>query len=81
MSQTRTEYKTALDDFENQKQSLELAEKIYGKVKIKYQEGVGSSLELANAEASLSQTQGNYINTMYNVLVKRSEFNKALGNY
>lgn len=81
VSQAKIEYQTALDEFDIQKQNIALAEKIYDKVKTKYQEGVGSSLELANAEASLSETQSGYINAMYNLLVKRSDLNKALGNY
>jgi len=81
VTQTRTEYKTAMDEYHNQQENLKLAEKIYEQVKTKYHEGVGSSLELANAEASLSQTQANYLNSMYELLVKRVELEKALGNY
>lgn len=80
-SQARTDYKTAKDEFENQKKNLDLAQKIYDKVKIKYAEGVGSSIELAQAETDLTQTQTNYINSMYDLLAKRSELMKALGNY
>lgn len=79
--QTRTDYKTAKDDFENQKKNLDLAQKIYDKVKIKYEEGVGSSIELAQAETELTTTQSNYINSMYELLSKKSELMKALGNY
>lgn len=81
VTQARAEFKTARDDHRNQQENLKLAEKIYEQVKTKYQEGVGSSLELANAEASLSQTQANYLNSMYDLLVKRVELEKALGNY
>ncbi len=81
VSQTKMEYKTALDEYQNQQENLKLAEKIYDKVKTMYQEGIGSSLELANAEASLSQTQASFINAMYELLVKRVELEKALGNY
>ena len=81
VNQQRTEYKTAKDEFDNQKLNLELAQKIYDKVQIKYNEGVGSSIELAQAEADLTETQSNYINAMYELLSKRSELMKALGNY
>jgi outer membrane protein TolC len=80
-AQARTDYKTAKDEFENQKKNLELAQKIYDKVKIKYEEGVGSSIELAQAETELTRTQTSYINSMYDVLSKRSELMKVLGNY
>lgn len=81
VAQTKTEYKTALDEFQNQQDNLKLAEKIYEKVKTMYHEGIGSSLELANAEADMSQTQANYVNAKYNLLVKKVELEKALGNY
>lgn len=81
VTQTKTEYKTAMDEYQNQQDNLKLAEKIYEKVKTMYQEGIGSSLELANAEADLSQTQASYVNAKYNLLVKKVELEKALGNY
>jgi len=81
VTQTKTEYKTAMDEYQNQQDNLKLAEKIYEKVKTMYQEGIGSSLELANAEADLSQTQASYVNAKYNLLVKKVELEKALGNF
>jgi outer membrane protein TolC len=76
-----TIYKTASDDYQEQVKNLELARKIYDKVKIKYTEGVGSSLELAEAESSLTQTQSSYLNALHGVLAKKSDLMKALGNY
>jgi len=80
-AQARSDYKTAKDEFDNQKKNMDLAQKIYNKVKIKYEEGVGYSIELAQAEADLTETQSSYINAMYEMLSKRSELMKVLGNY
>lgn len=73
------DYKNATLDFETQKRSLELAQKIFDKVTIMNREGLASSMELADAESSLTQTQANYTNAIYNVLVKRLAVEKALG--
>lgn len=77
----RNDYKKAVLNYNNQKQSLNLAEKIFNKVTIKNREGLASSLELADAEASLNETQSNYISSVYNLLVSKTKLDKALGKY
>ncbi len=79
VSQTSTNYSNALEEFKNQEKNLALAQKIYNKVNIMYREGVGSSLELAEAETSLNTTQIDYVNAIYNLLTKKVELQKALG--
>ncbi len=85
-NQATLQYRNALTDFKNasleyqiQVGNLELAEKIFNKVTIMNKEGLSSSLELADAESSLTQTQANYTNAIYNLLVKRIAVEKALG--
>lgn len=77
----KTTYLSTMEEFENQEKSLALAEKIYDKVKAKYDEGVGSSFELSEAETELNTTQQNYLNAMYNMLVAKVELERALGKY
>jgi len=60
--------------------TLQLAENIYETTQIKYREGVGSSLEVNQAERELYQAQTNYINTLYDLLIAKVELEKALGN-
>lgn len=74
-------YYNAIEEFANQKKNLALAKKIYNTVQLMYREGIGSSLELADAETSLTATQSSYINSLYNLLVTKSELEKALGKY
>jgi outer membrane protein TolC len=59
--------------------SLELAQRIYDTTKIKYTEGVGSSLEVTQAESELYQAQANYIGSLYDLLVAKTDLEKALG--
>lgn len=77
--QARTNYSNALNEYKNQQENLELAKKIYSKIQEKYKEGVSSSMELANAETDMTNTQTNYINALYNLLVRKTELEKALG--
>jgi outer membrane protein len=79
VNNTHLNYQTAIENFKNQKQNLELADKIYKKVQVKYKNGVGSSFELADAESSQSQAQGKYIQAIYNVLTAKTDLDKALG--
>ncbi len=60
--------------------TVQLAEHIYETTQIKYREGVGSSIEVNQAERELYQSQTNYINTLFDLLVAKVELEKALGN-
>ena len=64
---------------EVQKQNMELAQEVYDISKIKYQEGVGSNLEVINADASLKEAQTNYLNALYQAITSQIELKKALG--
>lgn len=74
----RTNYLNARERLENQKKNLELAERIYDTTQIKYREGVGSSLEVSQAEQSLYTTQSNYMQAWYDLVVARADLQKAL---
>lgn len=78
LMQTQNNYQDALERLQDQKQNLALAEKIYNVAVTKYNEGVGSSLEVNNAQTTLYQTQSNYINTLYQVMVAKADLEKAL---
>ncbi len=73
------QYENAKLSLENAKRSLALNEKIYDKTQIKYREGVGSSVEVTQAEASLYQAQANYINALYDLLTSKTELDIATG--
>jgi outer membrane protein len=63
----------------NQKENMLLAEEIYNTARIKYKEGVGSSLEIMNAESALKEAQTNYFTALYEVIASRVDLQKALG--
>ena len=79
VAQYQTEYLNALDNLTNQESNITLAEKIYNITLIKYREGLGSSLELTDAESTLLNAETNYINALYNFLSAKTNLKKALG--
>ncbi len=74
-------YNNALERARNQQENLALARKIYQQSKTKYEEGVGSSLALTNAQSQLFEAQINYITAVQEYLVAEIDLEKALGNY
>lgn len=75
----RIQYISAKERLDSQQRNLNLAERIYETAQIKYKEGVGSSLELSQAEQSLYQTQQNYIQAQYDLLTAKIALDQALG--
>jgi outer membrane protein TolC len=75
----RINYDNAKLTMGNQKANLDLAQNVYEVSRIKYSEGVGSNLEVINAEASLKEAQNNYYNAMLEFLSARVDLEKAAG--
>ncbi len=76
---TRMAYLNAEKKLQERKKNLELAEKIYDVTKIKYKEGVGTSVELSQAEQALYRSQQNKTQALYDLLVAKINLDKALG--
>ncbi|KAA9325012.1 TolC family protein [Adhaeribacter soli] len=78
-----TQYSTNLSNnlkvLESQKRNLVLAEDIARVSKIKYQEGVGSNLEVITAETDLRAAQTNYYAALYDALISKVDLDKATG--
>ncbi|SOE22174.1 Outer membrane protein TolC [Spirosomataceae bacterium TFI 002] len=71
--------KNGLESLEIQKRNFALAEEVVRVTQIKYKEGVGSNLEIVNAENDLKQAQTNYLAALYDVLVAKVDLDKAQG--
>ena len=76
----RTQLLNSLSSLNTQKENLDLANEVVRVSKLKYDQGVGSNLEVINAETSLREAQTNYYNALYDALVAKVELDKALGN-
>jgi outer membrane protein len=77
--QAELNYKNSLNAMNNQKRNMELAQEVSRVSKIKYSEGVGSNLEVTNAESDLKQAQINYYEALYNAIVSKIDFQKSQG--
>jgi len=79
VEQAQTTYRNGLKSLENQNRNMELAQEVLRVTKIKYEQGVGSSIEVTTAETSLKEAQNNYINALYELLINKVNMDKALG--
>jgi outer membrane protein TolC len=68
-----------LKSLETQKANMDLAKEVFRVAQIKYREGVGSSLEMINAENELIRAELNYFETLYNAAITKVELDKAKG--
>ncbi len=64
-----------LNQLQNQKENAELAASVYNQTKIKYQEGVGTNLEVIEADNAYKQAQSNYFNALFDALCINQIFN------
>ena len=78
-SQASITMKNALESMKEQKANLDLANEISRVTRLKYQQGVGSNLEVLNAESSIKESQANYFTALYNALIAKVEVEKANG--
>ena len=72
-------YNNATSSLQIQKRNLNLAKNIYTVSQKKYEQGVGSNLEVINAQASLKESETNYFNAIYDMLVYKIDYQKATG--
>lgn len=79
VSTSQKMYTNSLRSVENQERNLGLAREILRVTRIKYEQGVGSSLEVTTAETSLKEAQNNYINSLYDLLINKVNLEKATG--
>ncbi len=73
-------FTNAVSVVESSRANLMLAQDIYDTAQIKYREGVGTSLEITQAERDLYAAQGEQIQAEYNMLIAKVDLEKALGN-
>ncbi|MEY5069660.1 MAG: hypothetical protein RLZ47_1522 [Bacteroidota bacterium] len=79
IAQAKTSYQNGFQSLENQKRNMELSKEVLRVAKIKYEQGVGSSLEVTSAETALKESQNNYINALYDLLINKVNLDRALG--
>jgi len=79
ISETRINLRSAVASMEYQKKNMQLAEEVYNQTKLKYEQGLGSNLEITNAQTELTTAQNNYFGALYDAIVARVDFLRATG--
>jgi outer membrane protein TolC len=75
----RTNLTNALKQLEIQKRNQDLAGDVYRVAQARYKEGLGTNIELVEAEASYKTSQNNYVNALLDAYVARVDLKTALG--
>jgi outer membrane protein len=71
--------KNAIISLDIQKRNIDLAQSVYGTTKKKFEQGLGSSFEVLLAESDLQEAQSNYFNALYNAIVSKINYQRAIG--
>lgn len=79
-SQYRNDFKSALDNYGIQKESLQLSHRVYENIQRKYEQGIVSSLDLTLASDNYLAAQNNYLIALLNVLQSKLALDKILNN-
>ncbi len=75
----RASLRISLLNLDAQQRNMELAQRVVNTTRIKLSEGVGSSSEVLLAENELQAARNNYFNALYQAIVSKISYQKALG--
>ncbi len=78
IASAKSDYQFAIEDYENKKQNLNLAERIETKNQTKFFEGISSSFELRQAQTQLYTAQQEFLQAMLDVINKKAALETAL---
>ena len=67
---------TKNENLQNTKRSLVLAQKIYDRTALKQKEGLASSFELSQMKSQVLQSQGKYIQALFDLLNAKADLDK-----
>jgi len=73
-------YNASLNDWITAKENVQLSTDVYDVIKLQYDEGLKTYLDLMTAETDLRTTQINYLNALYAVLSSKLDVQRALGD-
>ncbi|MGV8879190.1 MAG: TolC family protein [Sphingobacteriaceae bacterium] len=78
-NKSRIFFINSLQSFRNQKNNQELAREVLRVTKIKYEQGVGSSIEVTQAQTALEDADNKYIQALYDALISKVDLEKSTG--
>jgi outer membrane protein len=78
--QLRFNFNNALETYNNQKSNVEVSRRVYQSLKLKYEQGMISGLDLITADNNYLRAETDYISAKMQVLNARLELEKLYGN-
>ena len=69
----------AILNMDIQEDNMQLAERVYNTEKKKYEAGLGSSFTILQSDTDLQQAQSNYFKALYDAIIARVSYLKAMG--
>jgi outer membrane protein TolC len=78
IASAKSDYQFAIEDYENKKENLKLAERIENKNQTKFFEGISSSFELRQAQTQLYSAQQEFLQAMLDVINTKAALETAL---
>ncbi len=75
----RNTFINSIKTMDNQRGNTSLAESVYNQTRKKFESGLASNTDVTNAQTDLIQAQSNYINALYNAVVAKVDYLKAIG--
>ncbi|HDR68447.1 MAG TPA: TolC family protein, partial [Bacteroidaceae bacterium] len=74
--QYRYNLQNALENYDTQKENVEVAKSVYNSYRLKFEQGMASSLDLTQANSNYLDAEGNYINAIMEVLHAKLQLDK-----
>ncbi|MCB0462232.1 MAG: TolC family protein [Flavobacteriaceae bacterium] len=78
IANAKSEYKFAIEDYQNKQENLNLAERIEKKNQVKFFEGINSSFDLRQAQTQLYTAQQELLQAMLDVINKKAALETVL---
>jgi outer membrane protein TolC len=72
-------FAAALSTLDYQKKNMDLSERVYQQTRKKYDQGLGSNIEITTALSDQKTAQANYFNALYNAVIARVDYLTAIG--
>ena len=75
----KNSFVSAIATLDYQKKNMALAQTVFDQTKKKFEIGTGSNTEITQAQTDLKGAQTNYLNALYNAIIARIDYTKAIG--
>ena len=79
VAQARNKFRSAIFTLDFQKKNMVLAESVYNQTKKKFESGLASNTDVTNAQTDYITAQTSYINALYDAVVSKVDYQKAIG--